>query len=281
MKSITRILLLTDFSDISENAVEYAVLIAKKTRAEIQVMHLINTPVDWVNIGVEKEKQYPETRERIADARVQLNEVVSRFRDAGVIARPVLVYNMDVENIPEYIKDEDLDLIMMGSHGARGIKEFTIGSNAQKVLRTSRKPVLIVKKKPKYDSIKEVVFASTFDKKWNRHFESVLTFVDAFDARVHLLYINTPYDFKETHEMDVLFDSYYSSCAEGSCTKHIYNAHNEESGVKYFLKKQEPDIFAIVTEGRSAFSQIFSPSLTEKIVNHLDVPVLSINVHEK
>jgi nucleotide-binding universal stress UspA family protein len=157
MKSITRILLLTDFSDISENAVEYAVLMAKKTRAEIQVMHLINTPVDWVNIGVEKEKQYPETRERIADARVQLNKVVSRFRDDDIIARPVLVYNMDVENIPEYVKDEDLDLIIMGSHGARGIKEFTIGSNAQKVLRTSRKPVLIVKKKPKYDSIKEVV----------------------------------------------------------------------------------------------------------------------------
>ncbi|MCM4158615.1 universal stress protein [Antarcticibacterium flavum] len=281
MKSINRILLLTDFSEISDNAMEYAVIVAKKTRAEIQVMHIVNTPVDWVNLGVEKEKQYPETRERIADARVALNDVVSRFRDKGIIARSVLIYNLDVESIPEYVKDEDLDLIIMGSHGVRGIKEFTIGSNAQKVLRASIKPVLIVKNKPKYDSIKEVLFASTFDKKYSRHFESVLTFVNAFEARVHLLYINTPYDFKETHEMDVLFDSYYSSCAEGSCTKHIYNAHNEESGVKYFLKQQEPDVFAIVTEGRSAFSQIFSPSLTEKIVNHLDVPVLSINVHEK
>lgn len=260
---------------------EYTVLIAKKTRAEIQVMHIVDTPANWVNMGVEKEKQYPETHDRLAEARIKLNEAVSRFRDEGIIARPVLVHNLDVESIPDYVKDEDLDLIIMGSHGARGIKEFTVGSNAQKVLRAARKPVLIVKQKPSYNSIKDVVFASNFEKKWSRHFEKVLTFAEAFDARIHLLYINTPYDFKETHEMDVLFDSYYSSCAEGTCTKHIYNASNEESGIKYFLETKKPDVFAIVTEGRSAFSQIFSPSLTEKIVNHLDVPVLSINVHEK
>ena len=59
MKTISNILLLTDFSEVSENAIAYALFIAQKTNAEIEIMHIFNTPIDWVKLPLDKEKMYP------------------------------------------------------------------------------------------------------------------------------------------------------------------------------------------------------------------------------
>lgn len=276
MDTTVKILLLTDFSEVSENVTNYTLQIAKTTNAKVHVMHVINTPVDWVKIPIEKEKLYPETKAEIGMAKFKLNEITRMFGNEGVEVNQSLVYNLGVEDIAGHIQNKHFDLIVMGSHGSKGIKPFHIGSNVNKVLRNVATPTLVLKQKPENDTIKQIAFASTFEEDQKSAFKQVLKITELFGAQLHLININTPYNFNESAEMEQRLDEFCKDCST-TCIKHTYNALNEERGIRLFLQKTKVDIFSLATAGKSDFAQLFSPSLTEHLINHLDIPVLSIH----
>lgn len=279
MEKLNKIRLLTDFSEVSENAVDYAILMAKKMALELEIMHIVNTPLDWVELTLEQENLYPEIKAEINQAKNKLNSLAHKFENNGIRTFQNLIFNIGVENIPKYIKEDKNSLLIMGSHGASGIKEHTIGSNAQQVIRKANCPVLIVKNKPTKPNLQQITFASTFDDQQHSAFKKIHSFSKLLDLKLALLYINTPYNFKETADIEHMLNTFCEHCEEKNCDKITYNAYNEERGLKAFTQETQIDILAMATEGRSSFIQLFSPSLTESIINHLDVPVLSIGIH--
>ncbi|MEX2411639.1 MAG: universal stress protein [Candidatus Paceibacterota bacterium] len=274
MKTINKILLLTDFSEVANNATRYALNIAELVKSEIEILHIINTPVDWLKLPLDKEKLYPEIKTEIGSAKSKLSALVMEFSKQGIIATESLVFNVAAENISQYISEEKYDLIIMGSHGSKGIKEFAIGSNAQKVIRASQVPVLIVKTPPKSKSFSRIVMASTFEENQIPYFKRLFNYASDLETDIELLYINTPYHFKETEEIEKMLSLFCEDCTKKNCGKHYIDALNEERGIQFFMSNSKADFFAIATKGKSAISQLFSASLTETIVNHLNIPVL-------
>lgn len=275
MEKYNKIKLLTDFSEISENATDYAFLIAEKTKLEVEVTHIINTPLDWIKLNLEQEKLYPETQSEINIAKNNLHSLIQKFEQKGITAHQDLIFNVGVENIPKYIAGDQDSLLIMGTHGASGIKEYALGSNAQKVIRKADSPVLVVKRKPEQEDISKIVLASMFDENQHQAFKKFHLFSNILKLKYALLYINTPYNFKETPDIDNLLSNFCKLEHVEDCQSFIYNALNEERGLKGFMENKEFDILAMATEGRSSLAQLFSPSLTERIINHLDIPVLS------
>jgi nucleotide-binding universal stress UspA family protein len=278
MKTINKVLLLTDFSDVANNAVDYAIQIAKKTKAEIEVLHLISTPVDWVKLTLDKEKMFPETKAEIGIAKSKLTELLKQFTDQGIKATKTIVYNVGTQNISQFIKEEKYNLIVMGSHGIKGIIDFAVGSNVINVIRNTQIPILVVKTPLKKDSLNRIVMSSTFDEKQRSYFEKMISYANDLDAKIDLLYINTPYHFKESSEIDQMLNLFDKDCPDNTCNKHHVDAFNEERGVQFFMEKSDADLFAIATERKSKFSHFFSLSLTEAIINHLQIPVLIFHV---
>lgn len=276
MKTISKITLLTDFSEVSGYATTYALQIAKLANAKVQIMHVINTPVDWVKIPLENEKLYPETKAEIGMAKFKLGELAKEFGNQGVVAKPSLVYNLGVEDIAGHIKSSDTDLIIMGAHGQKGTSALNIGSNTNKVLRNVAAPTLVVKTGPKDVQVKNMVFASTFEEDQKPAFKKAEVFAKIFGADLHLLNIITPFNFYETSEIDKRLHHFCKEC-ETTCKSHVYIAKNEVRGIHYFLENNKMDILSIVTSGKSGFVQIFSPSLTESLIKQLDIPILSIH----
>ena len=74
----------------------------------------------------------------------------------------VIQFELAFNGIMDISKKNDVDLIVMGSHGASGFKEMFIGSNAEKVVRNSEVPVLIIKQKEDNFQVNDFVFASDF-----------------------------------------------------------------------------------------------------------------------
>ena len=105
-------------------------------------------------------------------------------------------------------KKNEVDLIVMGSHGASGFKEMFIGSNAEKVVRNSEIPVLIIKKEAGDFEVKKFVFASDFADEIKKPFAKVVEFANKFDAELHLVMINTPSSFKPTHIANEIMSSF-------------------------------------------------------------------------
>ncbi|TPV33400.1 hypothetical protein FJ651_09950 [Paucihalobacter ruber] len=274
MAAIKKILLLTDFSQLSDYATQHALQIAKKTGAAVTFLHVINTPVDWVKLPLEHEQYYPETKAQIGNAKAKLSAMGIEFSKNGLQTTESLLYNIGVENIPSFINHRDFDLVIMGSHGSSGFKEVALGSNAQKVVRQTKVPTLIVKAAPKPDGFKRMVIASNFETKQQSFHQALFDMSEQLQTELDLLYVNTPYKFKESEDINAMLNNFCEHSAQRSCSIHHVDALNEERGVAYFMKQSNADVLAIATTGKSSLAQLFSPSVTEAVINHLDIPTL-------
>lgn len=254
--------------------------IAKKANAEIHFLHLLMTPVEWVKLSLEKENLYPETQVEIGHAKSELNELVRRAEELGLEAKQFLVFDKEREEIDQHIKQHKHDFIVMGSHGTHGFKEV-IGSNTQQVVRSSLVPVLVVKKKPKKFEVTNMVFASTFQEDVQKPFHKIIEFADLMKAQIHLLNVNMPFHFKETDEAESEMEAFLKKCSRGTCSINVYNALNEERGILKFSETINADVIALTTHGKTGFMKMFSPNITEGLVNHSDIPVLSVNINTK
>lgn len=272
------ILIPTDFSEYANNAVDYGISIAKKSKATIHFLHIISTPVEWTRLPKEKEKNYPDTLRAIGHAKLELNRLEIKATKANLKVKQYLVYDKTSDEIIEHLKHYKHDFIVMGSHGAKGWRELYIGNNAQKVVRNSPVPVLIVREKPKRLAIKKIIFASNFSREVDRPFISIMNFAIATRAHVHLLYVNVPSYFEETDESLHRMEMFTRKCKKCLCTTHIRNALNEERGIMNFRKEIDADMIALSTHGKAGAIRILSHSVAEMLANHSDVPVLSVNV---
>ncbi|MCA1247943.1 universal stress protein [Massilia sp. MS-15] len=140
-----RILLPTDGSEASRRAIQSAIDFARATGAELVAMtatpefHTLTTDSDML-------EQTPEGYAQASQARGQrlLDEVLAAARDAGVPCTGVQVVSDEpYEAIIASARQHMCDLIVMASHGRRGIKGLLLGSETQKVLVHSAIPVLV------------------------------------------------------------------------------------------------------------------------------------------
>ena len=166
----------------------------------------------------------------------------------------------------------------MGSKGATGIKEIFIGSNTEKVVRCSNVPVLVIKEPIKNFTINHLVFASDFNSAGKKSFQNVLNFAHFFNAKIHLLYVNTIHNFETTEFCVDAIDNYIADFDMPKHSVQIYNANSIEKGILIFAKSINANAIALNTHGRSGLSQIFNGSLGVEISNHAMIPVVTFKL---
>lgn len=141
-----RILVPTDFSEHAEDALKVAAQIAKKNNSEIIILHTLELP-SQMNDAILGGISIPETMLFMKKANEMLDEISSRPYLNGISITEIAKIDKPIHGIKQVSNDHNVDLIIMGSHGSSGIEELLIGSNAEKVVRNSEIPVLIIKKK--------------------------------------------------------------------------------------------------------------------------------------
>ena len=273
------ILVPTDFSPLANSASEYALKIAQKAKAEIHFLHILWTPVDWVKLDLEKEKNYPETLKQIGHAKNELNQWKKQAEDLRLKVRIIITFDTGRDEIIKHVSSYHHDFVVMGSHGASGARETFIGSNAQKIIRNATVPVLVIKEKPPRFPMKSIVFASSFEEDVKEHFHNVVDFADLMESDIHLVYINTMYNFEESETSEAKMQNFLEHCPRGgTCSINIYNAMDEERGIRHFAKRQNADMIAITTHGKTGFLGMMSKSIAESLVNHAETSILSMNL---
>ena len=272
MKSI---LVPTDFSDCANAAAEVAVDIAKRSRAEIIFLHMHKPQYEGSHAHTHGGSTKKEHCSDEGHARNELNELIRKAEHHDLKAKPAFVFDNGNERIETYVQTFNIDFIVMGSHGANGIKEAFIGSNTQRVVRDSTVPVLIVKRKTDKFEPKKVVFASSFEEDVGKPFEFIVDFATTWEANLHLLYVNMPFNFKETDQATANMQNFADKYPGASI--NIYDAFNEERGIKKFASEIKADLIAMTTHGRTGFIKMISHSIAESLMNHAEVPILIVN----
>ena len=275
-----KIIVPIDFSKHSEYALKTAVLFAKKCKGTIYALHML----DLQEVSLSESPSFQQEKAifflKMAEKRFQ-NFLQKEYLQ-GVKVVPVIKHYKVFSEINTIAEEVNANLIIMGSHGASGLKEFFVGSNTEKVVRYANLPVLIVKNEVTNLEFSDIVLASDFSEKCIPIFQKALKTLDFLNARLHLLYVNLPTDdFKTTPEMDALANVFLLK-AEGNVDR-LVNVNfvcdrTIEKGILNFSNAIGADLIAMITRGRKGLMHIFGGSIAEDVANHSTLPIITFKI---
>jgi|SRR5699024_118367 len=275
-----KILVPIDFSECSGYALKVAADIAKKQDAEIIALHMIGLSQSLTGSTGKEEH---EIMHYIRLVEKRFTEFLDQEYLEGVPVTDTVYNYQNFTAINDIAKEHDASLIIMGSHGTSGFNEMFVGSNTEKVVRTSEIPVLVVKGEPKNFTLDNAIFVSDFTTKSVDVYKRAMKFFELFNTKVELVYINLPADkFRSNNQLRKRFRDFLEDAEDGNLEKLkdivIYNDYSVESGVFNYCEKTRSTLITIPTHGRRGLAHFFSGSIGEDIVNRSDIPVLTFKI---
>jgi len=136
------IVIATDGSENTQKAISYGIKIAKLSRATVHALHVVDTSSISQSWTAGKETIYEILKKSGQKATSKVKECGEA---SGVEVKEVLLEGHPSEEIIDFAENSDIDLIVMGTLGKTGLDRFLMGSVAEKVVRNSKVPVLVVR----------------------------------------------------------------------------------------------------------------------------------------
>jgi nucleotide-binding universal stress UspA family protein len=273
-----RILVPIDFSEQAACAVRTAANIARKSGAEIFLLHMLDLPANDTDLSAHGDASSPAKAFYLQQIHEKIKKIIESELLEGVKVSEEVRFHKTFSGIINYSKELETDLIVMGSHGATGLKEMFIGSNTEKVVRNSDIPVLVVKSGYGDFEMNKFVFASNFKEDIKPSFERLLKFISKFDAELHLLFVNTIHNFETTKETNERMKKFVKEFDMPKYSMTIYNDRSIEKGIINFSNEIGVDIIALNTHQRKGLSSMFNDSISQDLVNHALKPVVTFKI---
>jgi nucleotide-binding universal stress UspA family protein len=274
---LLKVLIPTDFSVQAEYAYLMVKKLEEKIPVEIHFIHVLNVP-DTVSMNDQGEIQtcgeisieYVVSQKNIAERK--LNNLKNLY-GSNIITH--LELGKLTDKIVSYSKENEFDLIVMGTKGAWGLKEKLSGSENQIVARQSMIPLLSLMCDRSDLVIENILLVHDFTNPKNENLGLLHKLIKAFNIKVHLLQITK--DSSESKK-SLIIGNMNEFALVNNITNlefHVLNDSDVENGVIHFNQMQEMDIICIGTHGKGGF---FHQSATEKLINHLYKPIISYHL---
>lgn len=279
-----RIIVPTDFSEQAGYAMDLACQIAHKTNSELVALHVLDHtglfdfssgssayPLMGNPAGLELDQKFLDLL--YSNAEEKCAQFLKIYEKEDLKITKKIKIGSAFHYITEEIENKKTNLVIMGSKGSGGFEEVLIGSNTEKVVRHSRCPVLTVKSKTNIEDIEDIVFATNFKKEDSHVTEELKKLQVIFNAKLHLLRVNTPNNFETTRRIMALANEFIKENDISNYSINIYSDNVEEDGIIYFSQDIDADMIALATHGRSGLLHLLSGSIAEDVVNHAKRPV--------
>lgn len=270
------ILLLTDLSKNSRNAIQYALHLFKENTCTFFILHVKNsasyTTDDLLLSG--NKSIYSSL---IKEAKNQLDDIVidlkERFKTEDFEYETIVDYDNLTDAINQVIKSQHIDLVVMGSNGVTGAKEIIFGSNTINVIRKVDCNTLIIPEDFKYQKPKEVLLPlDSFDSMTGNAFSNILKFVKDNSSTLHVLRINQSGTLSEKQGKDLEHINY--ALKDIPYTYNIVNNIPMHYVVGSYIQINAIDLTILIEQKELMFERFFMGSSTTKIGNHLQAPLL-------
>jgi len=277
-----KIMVPCDFSPQSRAAYKTAMDLASLSGGEVVLLHVSFIPAVYDGFGTEPmafSQDYFTALEKEAQ-----NEFEKMKKEVGipsVKSRVELVYGDVLISIKDFIKTNEIDMIVMGTTGSSGADEIFIGSTTEKVVRHSSVPVLAVKDYVTISSIKKILLPTLMTLDQKEFMKRLNELQKLLSATLHVLFINTPSHFLRDSDAKEAFDEFVKQYKLEKCEFHFRNYRNEEEGIIDFASLEKMDLIAMGTHARKGLAHLFNGSITEDVVNHITSPVWTFSLKKE
>jgi universal stress protein A len=143
--AVKAILVPTDFSPGSAEAMEYAIGLARLCSSRLIFLHVLEPAVYSVDFAITHPGVPPEVRQRLDE---MMKEWIKHTSDQGIEAQGLFAMGIPFLEIGKAVERQAIDLIVMGTHGRTGLAHLVLGSTAERVVRLAPCPVLTIKAAP-------------------------------------------------------------------------------------------------------------------------------------
>ncbi|NND88439.1 MAG: universal stress protein, partial [Flavobacteriaceae bacterium] len=139
-------------------------------------------------------------------------------------------------------------------------------------------PVLVIKNDRPNFEINNFVFATDFSEECRTPFSQAQKFATSVGAKIHLLYVNTPNGFKTSSEAKEMMENFIRGMGVANYTLNVYNENSVEKGILSFARDINAELIGMSTHGRKGLSHFFNGSISEDLVNHANMPVITFKI---
>lgn len=278
-----KILVPCDFSEPAQQAYKFAIDLAHANNGEVIVLKAIDIPLMYESaFGVQPyvlEKSLLDDLRDTANASFEV--LKQKFASKGVVITFKVEFGPITLAIKQFAEDYNVDLIIMGTHGAEGWKEYLLGSNTERIVRFAKVPVIAVRVAPDIKSIKNIVFPTSIDFDQLQLVSEVKAIQRFFGAALHVLYINTPSDFKRDPEIQLSLKEFANFYKLSNYTLNVRNDAYEMDGIISFAQEINADLVTMGTHARKGLMHLITGSIAEDVVNHINCPIWTYSLKSK
>ena len=205
-----------------------------------------------------------------------LQQIAAEQGPAAVALDSKIVQGAPIEAILNAAREMQMDLIIMGTEGASGLREIFIGSNAGEVLEKAHCPVLSVPEKATFDgAIDRLAVTTSFKEEDKAALHWVLNFAQPFNARVTCVNVDL------AHKEDLVntknsWEEEFSRF--GNLDFEVIDGIDFETAIARFMETEKIDILGMLTHKRTILQELFTYSRTKKMAYHSTTPILALPV---
>lgn len=263
-----------DFSDNAINAFRLAIDMAHISNAEIHLLHVIELPIIHEDV-LTLMPSFDETllSELSERAEAQFSELKNEYAKEHIVIKTKVEFGPTVSIILEYLKENDLNIVVMGTKGVSGLEEVLIGSTAEKIVRNALCPVLVVRKYSNLAALKNIVFPNSMEDGQEDLLLHVKALQHVLKATLHLVWIDTAGKASDHTVVRNRLDQFARRFMLKDYTINVFKAKTKESGVLDFAHQIKAEMIAMGTHARKGLNHLFRGSVTEGLVNHGDCPI--------
>ncbi|RXP63589.1 universal stress protein [Lutibacter sp. HS1-25] len=277
------ILLPTDFSENSWNAIKYALAFFKDTPCDFYLLHV--TLISNYTSG--EFTIYPTTevldKTLLKKAKTDLKKFLDKVKKHPLSAThkffDINSYNYFVDAIREQIKENFIDLIVMGTKGASGLNEIILGSNTGDLITQVKCPVLVVPEKAVFSTPKEIAFPTDYNIFYpTAILNSIAEIAKMFRSAIRILHVVRKDEELTSFQQDnknYLHDFFINR-------KHSFHRITNkkiENGIQCFVESRNINMIVMVAKNINLFQRILFRPTVEEISYHIEIPFLV--VHEQ
>ena len=271
----------TDFSSVSVNAVNYAVDMARAINAGIVLLHVYNVPISYTDspvsqastISVDEMKRTSE--ERLEEVKKNLIQVTSGQITVYTESR----LGEPLDELEALCKSVEPFAVIMGSHGTTGLERMIMGSTTLTVIRHLKYPVIVVPPGTSYHGIQKIGLACDFkDIVASTPIDYIKNIVQEFNAELYVLNVNNGPEGKD-YEKETMMDSTYLDAMLPGIKPLYFFLKNQDvvEGINQFAEKNNLDIVMVIPKKHRFIDNLFHKSRSRELVTHAHIPIVSIH----
>ena len=276
-----KIIVPVDFSELSANALDFAIEFNAIVKGEILLLHVLELPSHSFSAAGEMALSRPEdfyNGQVIKAAYKRLEKWTARITDSGQKAAMKMKYGNPYQHMSKEIVGEKADWIILGSTGSSGLDEVFLGSNAERVIRHSDCPVITIKGPAKISEMKNIVLASDLSDEQNWVAYKAKDVQELLKLNMHIVKVKTPHNFlSEKAAMEQLTSFSKRNHFENTTLNTIDGDYPDE-GIIAFAEEVNAGMVIIGTHGKTGLAHIFGGSRAEDLANHSKIPVLTFKL---